>query len=89
MKVSIEDAIKMLPKDKERVRTLRQFKECDGYIAQGSYSKKFLITLMKKYGVYESGDLAQLMNFGLAIPDTNGKLFIETLSKHNVSVVDK
>lgn len=81
MKISLEDAIKMLPADKERVSTLRQLKGCDGYLAKGSYTKKFLITLMRKYGVYEAGKTAKKMNYGLAIQDTNGKLFIETLGK--------
>jgi hypothetical protein len=81
MKISIENAIKMLPDDRDRVRTLRQLKGCDGYLAAGDYSKKFLITLMKKYGVYEAGKTAKKMNFGLALQDTNGKLFIETLRK--------
>ena len=79
MKISIEDAIKMLPSDKDRVRTLRQFKDRDGYLASANYTKKFLITLMKKYGVQEAGKNAKKMSFGLAIQDTNGKLFIETL----------
>ena len=81
MKITIEKAIKMLPDDKDRVRTLRQLKGCDGYIAVGEYSKKFLITLMKKHGVYEAGKNAKKMNYGLALQDTNGKLFIETLRK--------
>lgn len=80
MKISLEEAIKMLPQGKERVRTLRQLKNCNNYIAQADYTKKFLISLMKRCAIYQTGKIAKKMGFGLAIQDENGKLFIETLS---------
>ncbi len=76
--VTLEDAEKILPPG-DVVHTFRN----NSFMLIGAdWSKKDIITAIKKYGVERAGEQANRMNHGLVLKDERGHLFIETVEKN-------